>query len=89
VALAAVLACSHVDARQPRSTSAKAEFHAQHPCPATGRTRGACPGYVIDHRVALACGGADRPQNMQWQTAADARRKDRWERIGCDWRSSP
>src|SRR5262249_3118280 len=24
------------------------------------------PGYVIDHIVPLACGGADAPGNMQW-----------------------
>ncbi len=37
------------------------------------------PGHVIDHVVPLACGGADAPGNMQWQTRADAAAKDRWE----------
>jgi hypothetical protein len=41
------------------------------------------PGYVIDHLVPLACGGADAPSNMQWQTVAEAKAKDRVERIGC------
>ncbi len=40
--------------------------------------RQACPGYVIDVR-ALACGGADVPTNMQWQTVAAAKEKDKWE----------
>jgi len=31
----------------------------------------------------LACGGADSPSNMEWQTVADAKAKDKWERIGC------
>lgn len=41
------------------------------------------PGYVIDHKVPLACGGADSPSNMQWQTVAEAKAKDRTERSGC------
>ena len=40
--------------------------------PSTGRTSGACPGYVIDHVVPLKRGGADAPSNMQWQTEAAA-----------------
>ena len=40
-------------------------------------------GYVIDHQIPLACGGADSPSNMQWQTKADAAAKDKWERNGC------
>ena len=55
----------------------------QNPCPSTGKTRGACPGYVIDHKHALACGGGDASSNMQWQTMADAKAKDKWERNGC------
>lgn len=41
------------------------------------------PGYIIDHVVPLACGGADSPFNMQWQTVADAKAKDKTERVGC------
>ena len=44
------------------------------------------PGYVIDHIVPLACGGADTPSNMQWQTVAHARAKDKVERKGCSTR---
>jgi len=62
-----------------RSASAKHAFRLRHPCPSTGRTSGACPGYVIDHVVALKHGGADAPSNMQWQTEAAAKAKDRWE----------
>ena len=43
----------------------------------------ACPGYVVDHVKALACGGADAPSNMQSQTIAEGKAKDKWERIGC------
>jgi hypothetical protein len=69
--------------RTARSAAAKHQFQQQHPCPATGRTIGACKGYVIDHVNPLACGGADAPSNMQWQTAAEAKAKDKWERNGC------
>ena len=40
-------------------------------------------GYVTDHIVPLACGGADAPSNMQWQTIEEAKAKDRVERQGC------
>ena len=49
---------------------------ASHPCPATGKTSGACKGYVVDHVVPLKGGGADAPANMQWQTVAEAKAKD-------------
>jgi len=39
-------------------------------------------GYVIDHVVPLALGGADTPANMQWQTIQAAKKKDRWATYG-------
>jgi len=36
-------------------------------------------GYVIDHIVPLECGGSDAPSNMQWQTPAEAKAKDKTE----------
>jgi hypothetical protein len=65
--------------RIKRNPAARREFQKMHPCPATGRTTGACPGYVVDHIVALKRGGADAPSNMQWQTIAEAKAKDRVE----------
>lgn len=50
-------------------------FRAENPCPATGRTRGACPGWHVDHVTPLCAGGADRPHNMQWITKEDHRFK--------------
>jgi hypothetical protein len=64
-------------AKEHRSTSVKREFQLTHPCPATGRTSGACPGYVKDHIKALKCGGLDTVSNMQWQTIRDAKAKDK------------
>ena len=54
-------------------------FKRQHPCPVTGKSTGACPGYVIDHVKPLKRGGADKPSNMQWQTKEAAKAKDKWE----------
>jgi hypothetical protein len=39
--------------RIKRSTAAKDEFKLEKPCPATGRSSGSCPGYVIDHVVGV------------------------------------
>lgn len=63
-----------------RSTAARNAFRRSHPCPATGDTTGPCKGCVVDHVIALRCGGRDDPSNMQWQTTADAKAKDRIER---------
>jgi hypothetical protein len=65
--------------RIARSTSAKHDFQKAHPCPATGKTSGSCPGYVTDHVVPLKRGGADSPSNMQWMTIAAAKAQDRVE----------
>lgn len=63
--------------RIERSETAKRAFMRQTGFP-IGRQ-----GYVVDHIEPLACGGADSPSNMQWQTVADAKAKDAWERHGC------
>jgi len=63
--------------RIQRSAAARHAFARQ-----TGFPHGR-PGYVIDHIKPLACGGADAPSNMQWQTVAAAKAKDRTERVGC------
>jgi hypothetical protein len=62
-----------------RNTKARAAFMRSHPCPSTGKTHGACPGYVVDHIKPLKRGGADNPGNMQWQTVSAAKAKDKWE----------
>jgi hypothetical protein len=60
-----------------RSEAAKRAFERQSGFPKGRR------GYVVDHIRPLACGGADVPSNMQWQTTAEAKAKDGWERVGC------
>jgi hypothetical protein len=59
--------------RIKRSESAKREFERE-----TGNPHGR-PGYVVDHVVPLARGGADDPGNMQWQTIEEAKAKDKVE----------
>ena len=66
-----------------RPSTAEIYFRLGNPCPANGSTSGPCKGYVIDRVIPVACGGAEDPSNMQWQTIAQAREKDRWEKIGC------
>lgn len=69
--------------RIERSAAAKSAFQRSHPCPSKGATTESCPGYILDHVTPLACGGADVPANMQWQTVAAAKEKDKTERAGC------
>lgn len=64
--------------RIKRNPEAKRAFQKSHPCPATGKASGGCRGYVVDHVVPLKRGGADS-QNMQWQTKAEAKAKDKTE----------
>lgn len=66
-----------------RSAAAVAQFKRESPCPSTGAARGRCPGFIVDHVVPLCAGGADEPENMQWQTIPDAKRKDVAERAQC------
>lgn len=59
--------------RLARSSAARHRFMA-----ITGFPNGR-PGWIIDHIKPLKEGGADDPSNMQWQTVADAKAKDKWE----------
>ena len=70
---------SHSRSSPKRSRHARTAFKHAHPCPATGKGYGPCPGYVIDHVKPLKRGGADAPRNMQWQTTQGSKAKDKWE----------
>ena len=48
-------------ARDPGQRSA---FVKHHPCPSTGKARGACPGYVVDHIKPLCAGDASTSCNL-------------------------
>ncbi|HKJ23371.1 MAG TPA: YHYH domain-containing protein [Myxococcota bacterium] len=66
-----------------RSSAARAEFRRRFACPSTAKTTGPCPGYEVDHKIPLACGGPDTPDNMQWLTTEANRRKGD---LGCSSR---
>ena len=82
-ALFLCLLAFNAQAKTHRNQAAKVAFVKMHACPSTGLRKLPCNGYVIDHIKPLACGGADSPENMQWQTIADGKAKDKWERKGC------
>lgn len=68
-----------------RSSAVLRAFKKIHPCPSTGLSTGACPGWSIDHVVPLACGGCDAIYNLQWlpndqKSTAGDHAKDRFER---------
>lgn len=83
ILIAACALSTGAEAGFPRSKAALRSFVNVEACPSTGLHRLPCPGYVIDHIKALACGGLDNKSNMQWQTRADAKAKDKWERKEC------
>jgi hypothetical protein len=60
-----------------RSRAAKHTFEVE-----TGYPKGR-PGYLVEYRVPLACGGADAPYNMQWQTIADGKAQAKRDRKRC------
>jgi hypothetical protein len=71
------------DQCEARSAYQVRKFRHDHACPATGKTTGTCPGYVVDHVIPLCAGGPDKPANMQWQTKAESYKKDGQERAYC------
>lgn len=73
-----------------RRQSVKDAFIAQQACPATALHQFPCPGFIIDDKTALDCGGKDVVSNKQWLTVTAAKKKDRWERSypGCKHRTT-
>lgn len=66
-----------------RSSYQVKKFKKIHPCPVTLKSTGSCKGYVVDHIKPLCACGEDRPENMQWQTLAESKKKDILERRMC------
>jgi len=65
--------------KTPRNPANVREFRSLFPCPSTLEETGPCPGWVVDHKIPLACGGVDDYSNMQWQKKAEAKAKDKVE----------
>jgi hypothetical protein len=83
LAIALAVAVSSAFAKTYRDPEQRRAFMQSHPCPSTGKAKGRCPGYVVDHINPLCAGGPDRPSNMQWQTVQESKDKDRRERAQC------
>lgn len=66
-----------------RSAKVVRQFRAIYSCPSTGKYKGACPGYVVDHPEPLCTGGADTVENMRWQEVRESYKKDVEERRLC------
>lgn len=77
--IALALAASSAGAAPHRSNAERLKFVRAQACPATAQNKLPCPGFIIDHIVALCVGGADKSTNMQWLTVDAAKAKDRWE----------
>ncbi len=49
-----------------RSSAVLAAYRKFHPCPETGASTGACPGWALNHVYPLVNGGCDAVFNLQW-----------------------
>lgn len=66
-----------------RSAAVVRHFRLTHVCPSTQGFTLTCKGYIVDHIVPRCLGGPDTVENMQYQTLAAARAKDRIEKQMC------
>lgn len=72
-----------VGSTEARDISVRQQFRNLHACPVTLKTRGPCPGFVVDHMIPLCAGGPDTIANMQWQDVRTSYAKDNVERTLC------
>jgi hypothetical protein len=66
-----------------RDRNVPAAFQREFPCPSTGKTTGACPGWERDHWIALVCGGPDTVANMVWMEIEYHRAKTKLDMKEC------
>ena len=83
--LLALLLCGSVEAKSYRDPQVRAAFMLQHPCPSTGKTRGRCDGWQVDHRLPLCFYGVDELWNLQWLTVKEHREKTKLDVKVCKW----
>jgi hypothetical protein len=79
LALLALIPPAHATTR---STKVRNDFAKLQACPGTASNKLPCPGFIIDDKVAIDCGGKDEVANKQWLTVAAAKAKDKTERNG-------
>lgn len=86
ILLASLAIATDADARNPnRNPETPRAFQRAVPCPATGLTQGACPGWERDHVRPLCAGGPDTVANMQWLTKEQHAAKTRQDVARCRW----
>ena len=70
---------------EPQADARQRElFVKKYACPVNGKHTEICPGWVVNYVKPLCAGGADRLSNLQWQTVATAKRKEREAQKMCD-----
>jgi hypothetical protein len=82
-ALACGLLFLWMNAADARDRNVPAEFRKIYACPATGLKTGPCPGWNIDHHIALCAGGPDTIANMNWMTIEDHKAKTKLDMKEC------
>jgi hypothetical protein len=80
LALLLILLATDADSRD---RNVPAEFQRQFPCPSTGKTTGACPGWNKDHHIPLCAGGPDTVANLNWMTVEDHKAKTKLDMQEC------
>jgi len=89
----AILFAGPVEAASQRDRSVRDAFQRENPCPnkqaqirpgTAGGTRGACPGYQVDHRQSICSGGRDIVANLQWLSVEDHKAKTRFDVMFCN-----
>ncbi len=70
-----------------RSRSTRAEFQRTNPCPSTGKPRGPCPGWQVDHHQPICADGRDAIDNLRWIEVEPHKEKTRKDVAACRGRA--
>jgi len=68
------------DGKIKRSASVLSAYAKIHPCPSTGLYIPSCPGWALNHKTPLACGGCDNVTNLMWMRNDAKKIVDGYER---------
>lgn len=71
-----LLSCAASAQDGKRDAAAQATFMRQVPCPATRKTGGPCPGYVVEHIRSVCSGGSSSAGNLQWKKLDETARPE-------------
>lgn len=83
-ALIAVLASLYICPAEARDPKVVREFRRDNPCPSTGKTRGRCFQYQVDHLIPLCFDpSGDVVENLQWLSITDHKAKTKLDLKAC------